>query len=90
MTTLMIKDLAMTEELDGKAMATVRGGCSSCTPTYGMPKPYGKPSTFSFDASQMLGQTQNVTNNNGNNVAFASGISSTVSPTQTGNNSINF
>lgn len=89
MTTLMIKDLAMTEELDGKAMAAVRGGCSSCATT-GVSKSYGKPSMFSFDASQMLGQTQNVLNNNGNNVAFASGISSTVSPTQSGNNIINF
>jgi hypothetical protein len=36
----------------------------------------------------MLGQTQNVMNNNGNNVAFANGISSTVNPTQTGSNNI--
>jgi hypothetical protein len=38
----------------------------------------------------MIGQSQNVENNNGNNVAFASGITSTVSPVQTANNNINF
>lgn len=96
MTTLLIKDLSITEELDGKAMAAVRGGmCSYCPPTYGqpgygVPKLYGKPTYLAFDASQMIGQSQNVENNNGNNVAFASGITSTVSPTQTGNNKINF
>jgi hypothetical protein len=101
MTTLMIKDLPLTEELGQQAMASVRGGCSYCPPTYGgsplyggspvygSPKPYGQPSAVSLDASQMLGQTQNVVNNNGNNAAFVSGISSTVNPTQTGSNNIN-
>ncbi|WP_420473668.1 hypothetical protein [Noviherbaspirillum sp. ST9] len=90
MTTLSIKDLSITEELDAKGMAAVRGGCSYCPPKVDMPKLYGKPTNLSFDASQMIGQSQNVENNNGNNVAFASGITSTVSPTQTGNNNINF
>jgi hypothetical protein len=59
-------------------------------PCYGMPAvKFGyEPSSFSLDASQVLGQSQNVVNNNGNNVAFASGISSTVNPTQTGSNNI--
>ena len=101
MTTLMIKDLAIASDLDRSAMASVRGGyykgapsCwtpSYCSPDYGMPSaPKAHPTSFSFDASQMIGQSQNVMNNNGNNVAFASGITSTVNPTQTANNNINF
>jgi hypothetical protein len=98
--TLMIKDLAIASDLDRAAMASVRGGyykgapayClpSYCTPAYGKPASYGTPTEFSFDASQMIGQSQNVVNNNGNNVAFASGITSTVNPTQSANNNINF
>jgi hypothetical protein len=92
MTTLIIKDLAVTEELDRSAMAGVQGGmfkCApvSCFPTDSFPADI-KPSSFSFDATQMLGQTQNVLNNNGNNVAFANGITSTVNPTQHGSNNI--
>jgi hypothetical protein len=101
MTTLLIKDIAAATELDRADMAAVTGGCSyykqpSCwTPTYYMPEycapaPKGHPTSFSFDASQSIGQSQNVVNNNGNNVAFASGISSTVNPTQSANNNINF
>ena len=101
MTTLMIKDLPIASDLDRTAMASVRGGyykglpasClpSYCAPDWGMPTSYGAPkSEFSFDASQMIGQSQNVVNNNGNNVAFAHGITSTVNPTQSANNNINF
>ncbi|WP_206047003.1 hypothetical protein, partial [Noviherbaspirillum denitrificans] len=61
-----------------------------CPPSYGMPEAKYQPSSFSFDATQQIGQSQNVVNNNGNNVAFASGISSTVNPTQSANNNINF
>jgi hypothetical protein len=96
MTTLMIKDLAIASDLDHAAMASVRGGyykdAPSCwtPPSYGMPTSYAPESKFSFDASQMIGQSQNVMNNNGNNVAFASGITSTVNPTQSANNNIHF
>ena len=45
---------------------------------------------FNFDLSQSLNQSQNTLVNNGNNVAFASGITSTVKPHQTGANTINF
>lgn len=98
MTTLLIKDLARSEQLDRAAMAGVHGG-SGYGGYGGMPKEmmgYWGPSysvdkdVFSFNASQAIGQTQNVLNNNGNNVAFASGITSTVNPTQTANNSIQF
>jgi len=101
MTTLLIKDLPAAAELDRAAMSSITGGCytgmpayclpSYCTPGYGKPAVYGAPkSEFAFDASQMIGQTQNVVNNNGNNVAFSHGISSTVNPTQTANNNISF
>ena len=90
MATLMIKDLSVTEELDRQAMTAVRGG------TKGMPSYYWGPmlnfekNDFSFNAAQMLGQTQNTVVNNGNNVAFSSGINATVNPHQDGKNTINF
>ena len=93
--TLMIKDLALASDLDRSAMASVRGGYYKGAPAYCLPSFY-TPSLpvahgdFKFDASQMIGQSQNVMNNNGNNVAFAHGITSTVNPTQSANNNINF
>lgn len=100
MTTLLIKDIATSTELDSADMATISGGTcytppvscwtpSYCPPDYGV-APKGHPSSFSFDASQAIGQSQNVENNNGNNAAFVCGISSTVNPTQTGKNNISF
>ncbi|RZI42835.1 hypothetical protein EGT07_12710 [Herbaspirillum sp. HC18] len=100
MTTLMIKDLALAADLDGAAMSAVRGGCykgytpSYCTPSYPMPEykmpSYGSPTELNVNASQLIGQSQSVVNNNGNNVAFASGITSTVNPTQSAHNDIKF
>lgn len=99
MTTLIIKDLSVATDLDRSAMASVRGGTykgykgmpSYCLPDCWTPPSYGaNPSSFSFDASQSIGQSQNVMNNNGNNAAFVHGITSTVNPTQTAHNNINF
>lgn len=98
MSTLMIKDLSVTTELDHSAMAAVRGGFNKeyqgamtlSSPGYEMPKYTAPANTYSFDATQLIGQAQNVTNNNGNCVAFASCIDSTVNPTQTGKNNISF
>jgi len=101
MTTLLIKDLAKATELDSAEMASVSGGTcyykpscwtpTYCPPVYHQPEPYkAHPTSFTFDASQSIAQSQNVVNNNGNNVAFAHGISSTVNPTQSANNNINF
>lgn len=98
MTTLIIKDLSVTTELDRKAMIKVHGGTGKSMYQYcgpyggGSPDYYGEQpkSSFNFDASQMLGQTQNTQVNNGNNVAYACGITSTVNPCQTGTNNINF
>ena len=88
MKTLTIKDLSATTELDAKAMASVAGGMFKM--------PYYSPlisidkESFKFDASQTVGQSQNTLVNNGNNVAFASGITANVKPTQSANNTINF
>lgn len=98
MSTLMIKDLSATIELDHTAMASVRGGfnkeymgsMSMYSAGADLATPTVPTNTYTFDASQMIGQAQNVTNNNGNCVAFANCISSTVNPTQTGKNNISF
>lgn len=88
MTTLMIKDLSLTEELGSKAMAAVRGGkgVPGWMPFFGTFMPEFK--NFSFDAAQTVGQSQNVVNNNGSNAAFVGGIGSTVNPPQAGDNGI--
>jgi len=91
---LLIKDLSLAAELDADAMAAVQGGSGyympvGCFPSY--PKPeYPKAGNIDFNASQMLGQSQETCVNNGNNVAFASGISAHVNPSQHGTNTINF
>ncbi|SAL59811.1 hypothetical protein AWB69_06620 [Caballeronia udeis] len=88
MKSLTIKDLSVTEELDSRAMSAVRGGnLPSFWPAYS-----STATSLSFSAEQLISQSQNTINNNGNNVAFASGISSTVKPTQTANNynTVNF
>jgi hypothetical protein len=98
MATLMIKDLSVTTELDHSAMASVRGGFNkemakgmSLSSLGGEKAGYTAPvNTFTFDASQMIGQSQNVLNNNGNNAAYVCGITSTVNPTQTAHNNISF
>ena len=94
MTSLLIKDLAVTEQLDARSMSAVRGGtyggCTIPLPSYCWPSPTGSMSKqdFSFDATQMLGQSQNTQVNNGNNVAFASGITAHGHPTQSSSNNI--
>jgi len=88
MTTLLIKDLAIATVLDRAEMASVTGGYKKLSVPSWMPG-YGATDT-TIKAEQLIGQCQDVVNNNGNNVAFANCISSTVNPTQTGNNNINF
>ena len=87
MTTLTIADLSCADQLDHQAMRAVRGGMlrGIALPVFGFSK-----TDVNFAASQELGQSQNTLVNNGNNVAFASGITSTVEPHQTGTNTINF
>jgi hypothetical protein len=91
MTTLLIKDLSVAEALDTRAMSAVRGGTYKGMPAHMLPYFGGvTKNEFSFDASQLIGQTQNIVNNNGNNVAFAHDITSTIKPTQTADNKISF
>jgi hypothetical protein len=89
MKSLMIEDLGVAKELDGRAMSGVRGGTGSYWPL-----PYYSPvhvtDTTNFSAQQLIGQTNNIVNNTGNNVAFASDIHSTVNPSQHATNTINF
>lgn len=70
MASVMIKDLPSSVELDGKAMGSVRGGCGLCALAPGMPHFSSSMPNFAFDASQLVNQSQNVVNNNGNNAAF--------------------
>ncbi len=91
MTTLQIKDLSVTEALDARAMRAVRGGNGKeNVPAHMLPYFGESKYDFKFDVSQLIGQTQNVVNNNGNNVAFSYDIHSTIKPTQTANNNISF
>ncbi|MEC4721284.1 hypothetical protein RY831_19135 [Noviherbaspirillum sp. CPCC 100848] len=92
MKALSIKDLSVSKDLGAKDMTSVRGGTGYAK----MPSLFVGPlASFSkhelnFGAEQLLGQEQSTLVNNGNNVAFASGIKSNVNPTQTGKNTINF
>ena len=89
MKTLMIKDLSRVEALDGKTMSAVRGGTGMGQPKYNWQSYYdGSKSDSSLTAFQNIDQRQDVFNANGNNVAFADHITSTVKPTQNANNSV--
>ena len=95
MNTLMIKDLSITEQLDSKAMRAVRGGYG-----YGFPYPSSSFVNISpviapnnsknVDATQLISNEMNIQSANGNNVAFADHIDSTVKPVQKATNTINF
>ncbi|MBN3818038.1 hypothetical protein G3N57_16115 [Paraburkholderia sp. Se-20369] len=87
MNKLIIEDLNVTHELDRRAMSAVRGGTLGLWPLY---YPSYKFDTTNFNAEQLIGQTVNVVNNTGNDVAFATNIRSTVNPTQNAHNTINF
>jgi hypothetical protein len=89
MKTLIIKDLARTEELDGKAMAAVRGGWSMNSPTYKVGNVSYAPSyDASIHASQDMVQVQNVTNAVANGSAFLDGVHATNTTSQSGQNNI--
>jgi len=94
MTSIIIKDLSTTTELDARAMADVRGGMykeSGMSMHWGeQPKQESDKGIFSLDIAQQLRQEQNTLVNNGNNSAFASNITANVNPYQNGNNSISF
>ncbi|SAL31373.1 hypothetical protein AWB67_06230 [Caballeronia terrestris] len=81
MSKLTIRDLSNATELGRAEMSAVRGG-TFYFPGYSVSK-----TDFSFDTQQAIGQTQNVHNLNGNNVAFATDIDSKVKPIQKADNS---
>jgi hypothetical protein len=92
MSTLTIKDLAGSKELDRSRMGALRGGTAlrQVKGVYPWFPSYSSQSySFDFSAEQFISQSQSTVNNNGNNVAFSSGISSTVKPTQSASNNIN-
>lgn len=88
MKTLTIKDLSRNEALDGKAMSAVRGGMHKEMPKHWLKYVDQSQSDSSLSAFQTIDQRQDVFNSNGNNVAFADHITSTVKPTQNATNNI--
>ncbi|QBR02978.1 hypothetical protein [Paraburkholderia pallida] len=89
MSKLMIADLSAAQELDRREMSAVRGGNLGLWPVY-YPTPSVKVDTTNFTASQLIGQSNDIVNETGNDVAFASDIHSTVNPVQKAKNTINF
>jgi hypothetical protein len=87
MKSLTIKDLAVTEQLDSRAMQAVRGGYLAF-PSY-------PDLSLSFDNSktvnvqQLVNQSQNVSNVSGNGNAFTKNFNTTITPTMTGTNHVN-
>ena len=75
MKTLTITDLARTEELDGSAMALVRGGFKMGTPGYPVGDvSYAPKFDSSITATQNLVQMQDVLTATANGSAFVHGV----------------
>jgi hypothetical protein len=75
MKTLIITDLARTENLDRATMTTVRGGFKFASPSYAFGDfTYAPTSDSSINASQSLGQIQNVMTATANGSAFVDGV----------------
>jgi hypothetical protein len=81
MSSLSIRDLSHSTELDRTEMSAVRGGTFYFPPSY-----YSSSTDVSVATQQGIGQTQYVFNANGNNVAFATDINSKVKPVQKADN----
>jgi len=90
MTTLMIKDLSLAEQLDSRAMSAVRGGWGYPSSSYYNFSPvYTPDNSKKVNATQLINNELNIQNANGNNVAFAAGLSTTINPCVTSSNNIN-
>ena len=89
MKTLIIKDLARTEQLDRAAMTGVRGGWKMSAPsfTYGDIN-YAPTYDSSLHAKQSLTQLQDVVNATANGSAFIDGLHVNNHTSQTGQNNI--
>jgi hypothetical protein len=71
MKSLIITDLARTEQLDRGAMAGVRGGWRMSAPSHPQGSPHYAPrQDASIDAIQSLGQSQSVLTATANDAAF--------------------
>ncbi|MGF6769906.1 hypothetical protein P3T18_002385 [Paraburkholderia sp. GAS199] len=94
MNTLTIKDLSITEQLDSKAMRSVRGGTFSGygygpSASYFNFSPVSAPdNSKKVNATQLIDNQLNIQNENGNNVAFASGLCSSIVPCISTSNNI--
>jgi hypothetical protein len=89
MNTLMIKDLSITEQLDSKAMRAVRGGYGYPSSSYFNFSPVVAPNNSKqVSATQLISTELNLQNANGNNVAFAAGIDTSIVPCITSSNNI--
>jgi len=89
MKTLIIKDLARTEQLDRTAMAGVRGGWKMHAPSYAFGDVNYAPSyDSSIHATQNLFQQQEVLNATANGSAFVDGVHVNSKVSQNGNNTI--
>jgi hypothetical protein len=89
MKTLIIKDLARTEQLDRTAMASVRGGWNMGLPSYSFGDLTYAPSyDSSIHATQNLFQGQNVTIVTANDSGFVSGVHVDSNVSQRGDNTI--
>lgn len=88
MNKLAIKDLAITEQLDSKAMSAVRGGFGPSVSYYNFSPVWAPNNSKKVDATQLISNELNIQNANANNVAFAAGLTSTIDPSVTSSNNI--
>ena len=89
MKTLIIKDLARTEQLDRTAMAGVRGGWKMNSPHYSFGDVTYAPSyDSSITGVQNLAQQQSVLLATANDSAFIDGVHVNSDVSQKGNNTI--
>jgi hypothetical protein len=89
MKTLIIKDLARSEQLDRGAMAAVRGGWKMPTPGYTFGDvTYAPTYDSSVHATQDLAQMQSVVNATANGSAFLNGIDVKNNTSQFGQNNV--
>jgi hypothetical protein len=89
MKTLIITDLARTEELGRDAMAAVRGGFKIGEPSYPYPPMGYSPSSNSpLKASQSLQQFQQVINETADGSAYLEGVHATNTTSQFGQNNL--
>jgi len=88
MNALMIKDLSITEQRDSRAMSAVRGGFGPSTSYYNFSPVFAPNNSKKVDATQLINTSMDIQNANGNNVAFAAGIQSTIDPSITSSNNI--